>query len=83
MTPETVTDADKTVHAVDPHHITAEMLEILGLGQIAYVRAGHTPQGVAAAVIHAANGDVLGFAENEAVARAAALQNDLHAFSVH
>ena len=51
------------------------MLETLGMGQIAYVRPGVLPSGKSAIAIHAANGDVMGFAETVSVAHATVLQN--------
>ena len=86
MEPNTPDDLDNTAPAdmqVDIHDITPDMLGALGMGQIAYIRTAEMPSGQSGIAIHAANGDVLGFVETEALARAAALQNDLDAFSVH
>jgi|GEM_PF-942583 len=76
-------DQTHDIIEIDPHQITPDMLEVLGLGQIAYVRPGHLPSGKAAIAIHAANGDVLGFADNLPTAHATVTQNEMHSFSVH
>ena len=68
---------------IDPHAVTTDMLETLGMGQIAYVRPGVLPSGKNAIAIHAANGDVIGFADTIPTAHATVLQNEMESFSVH
>jgi hypothetical protein len=57
-------------------------LAMLGLNDVAYVRTG-VNDGMPGFIIHAADGNAVGFAPSLQLARRMILQNDLEPISVH
>ena len=64
------------------HLISAEQLESLGMGEMAFVKPTMTENGPAFA-IHAADGTLMAIASNAPVAAAAIIQNDMMPKLVH
>lgn len=64
------------------HLISAEQLESLGMGEMAFVKPMMTENGPAFA-IHAADGTLMAIASNAPVAAAAIIQNEMVPKLVH
>ena len=74
---------DDFVQIVDPRTITPDLLALVGLGQLAYVKVEDFVGRKNTCSIYGADGTLLGHAKNLHDARVAAFQNELETVSLH
>lgn len=75
-------DNGKLAPAASETTVSPEVLGMLGVGDVAYIRP-HSVEGRTVHLIFSANGEQIGGYDNRDVAFAACRQNDLEPLSVH